>query len=56
MISFRANLDQLDEVRRRLRAQIVAANRGERILQHNLGERVQIGFPASDNRNFSFKK
>jgi len=56
MIALGTNLDQLNEIRGTLRAEIIAANPGERIFEDDLGERVQIGFSAPHDRNFSFKK
>ena len=56
MIAFSANLDELDKIGCGLRAQIVAANPGNRIFKHNLRERVQIRFAASHDGNFSFEK
>src|SRR5262245_35320616 len=56
MVSLRTNLNQFDKISCRLCPQIVAADSGERVSQHNFSERVQIGFPASYDGNFSFKK
>ena len=56
MIALGANLNQLNKIRRSLRTQIIAANSGERIFQDDFRERMQIGFAASHDRNFSLKK
>jgi len=56
MIALGANLNQLNKIRGSLRAQIIAANSGERIFQHNFRQRVQVGFAAPYNRNFRLKK
>src|SRR5215831_6173686 len=56
MIALGANLDQLHKIRGTLRMQIITANSGERIFQDNFRERVQIGFAASHDRDFSLKK
>ena len=56
MIALGANLDQLYEIRGSLRAQIIAPNPGKRIFQDDFRKRVQIGFAAPDNGNFSLKK
>src|SRR6266404_7720186 len=56
MISLGTNLNQFNKVSCSLRAQIISANSGKRIFQHNLGERVQICFAASHEGNFSLKK
>ena len=56
MIALGANLNQLNKIRRSLRTQIIAANSGERIFQDDFRERMQIGFAASHDRNFSLEK
>ena len=56
MITLGANLNQFNEVGGSLRAQIIAANSGERIFQNDFRERVEIGFAAAHDRNFSLKK
>src|SRR4029077_16452615 len=56
MIALRANLNQLNKIRRSLRTQIIAANSGKRIFQNDFRERMQIGFAAPHDRNFSLKK
>ena len=56
MIPLGANLDQLDEIGGSLRAQILAANAGERIFQDDFGQRMQIGFAAPHDGNFSLKE
>ena len=56
MIALGANLDQLHKICGTLRTQIIAANSDERIFQNDFGERVQIGFAASHDRDFSLKK
>src|SRR6516164_1527533 len=56
MIALGANLDQFNEICSTLRTQIIPANSGERIFQNDFGERVQIGFPASHDRDFGLKK
>jgi hypothetical protein len=56
MIALGANLNQLNKIGSSLRTQIIAANSGERIFQDDFCERMQIGFAASHDRNFSLKK
>jgi len=56
MIALGANLNQLNKIGGSLRAQIIAANPGERIFQDDFCESMQIGFAASHDRNFSLKK
>ena len=56
MIALGANLNQLNKIGGSLRAQIIAANSGERIFQDDFRERMKIGFAASHDRNFSLKK
>ena len=56
MIALGANLNQLNKIRGTLRTQIIAANSGERIFQDDFCERMQIGFTAPHDRDFSLKK
>ena len=56
MIALGANLNQLNKIGGSLRTQIIAANSGERIFQDDFRERMQIGFAAPHDRNFSLKK
>src|SRR3954452_253174 len=56
MIALGANLNQFNKIGGSLRPQIIAPNSGERIFQDDFCERVEIGFAASHDRNFSLKK
>jgi len=55
MIGFGAELDQLDEANARVRRRF-SRNAGERILQGNFGERMQIRFPARCDLDFPLPK
>jgi len=56
MIALGANLNELNKIRCGLRAQIITANPGERILEHRFGERVQIRPSAAGDLNFCFEE
>ena len=56
MISLGADFDQLDEIGTRLHAQLIPTNSGERVIDDNLGQGVQIRPSTWDDGNVRFKK
>ena len=56
MIGFGAELDQLDEIGSGPGAAQILADAGERVLQRDFGERMQIRFPAARDLDFRFEK
>jgi hypothetical protein len=56
MIALGTNLNQLNKIGGSLRAQIIAANAGERIFQDDFCECMEIGFATSHDGDFSLKK
>jgi len=56
MIALGANLNELNKIRRGLRAQIITANPGEWIFKHRFRERVQVRSSAARDLNFCFEE
>jgi hypothetical protein len=56
MVGFRAKLDKLDEIGSRLSAAQGRTDPGEWVFQRNLGQRMEVLFPAPRDLNFGLEK